>query len=74
MCLAAKQTICNLDAMLLRCSVVLQGLKFVADSGVTVAAVIHQPSYETFCLFDDLLLLAKGGVLVYCGPQASVQV
>lgn len=51
-----------------------QGLRRVALKGVTVAAVIHQPSYETFCMFDDLVLLAKGGRTAYCGPQASVQV
>lgn len=52
----------------------MQGLKRVAQSGVTVAAVIHQPSYETFSLFDDLVLLAKGGLTAYCGQQSEVQV
>eukprot|EP00775_Hariotina_reticulata_P010763 gene10763-10919_t len=52
---------------------VVQALRRVALKGVTVAAVIHQPSYETFCLFDDLVLLAKGGRTAFCGPQASVQ-
>lgn len=39
-----------------------------------MVAVIHQPSYETFSLFDDLVLLAKGGLTAYCGPQQDVQV
>jgi ABC-type multidrug transport system ATPase subunit len=52
----------------------VQGLKHVAQTGVTVTAVIHQPSYETFCLFDDLVLLAKGGLTAYCGPQRDVRV
>lgn len=52
----------------------MQGLKRVAQTGVTVAAVIHQPSYETFSLFDDLVLLAKGGLTAYCGQQSEVQV
>lgn len=52
----------------------VQCLQRVARTGVTVAAVIHQPSYETFCLFDDLILLAKGGVTAYYGPQDGVQV
>jgi hypothetical protein len=52
----------------------LQGLKRVAHTGVTVTAVIHQPSYETFCLFDDLVLLAKGGLTAFVGPQRDVQV
>eukprot|EP00405_Crypthecodinium_cohnii_P035959 CAMPEP_0206546060 /NCGR_PEP_ID=MMETSP0325_2-20121206/12486_1 /ASSEMBLY_ACC=CAM_ASM_000347 /TAXON_ID=2866 /ORGANISM="Crypthecodinium cohnii, Strain Seligo" /LENGTH=1144 /DNA_ID=CAMNT_0054045123 /DNA_START=389 /DNA_END=3823 /DNA_ORIENTATION=- len=34
----------------------------------TVICVIHQPSYKTLLLFDDLVLLATGGVLVYSGP------
>ena len=46
----------------------------VARGGVTAAAVIHQPSYECFSLFDDLLLLGKGGRTVYGGPQEGVQV
>jgi hypothetical protein len=52
----------------------MQGLKRVVQTGVTVTAVIHQPSYETFCLFDDLVLLAKGGLNAYCGPQRDVRV
>ena len=53
---------------------VIQGVQRVARDGVTVAAVIHQPSYETFCMFDDLILLAKGGRTVYFGLQTDVQV
>lgn len=36
--------------------------------GTTVISVIHQPRYETLCLFSDLVLLATGGTLVYAGP------
>ena len=35
---------------------------------MTVVAVIHQPRYEIFTLFDDVLLLGKGGKTVYMGP------
>ena len=45
----------------------------VAHGGVTVAAVIHQPSHLVFGMFDDLLLLGKGGRTVYYGPQLGVQ-
>lgn len=45
----------------------------VARTGVTVAAVIHQPSYETFSMFDDVILLAKGGKTAYYGPVAEVK-
>lgn len=37
----------------------------------TVVSVIHQPRYETLLLFDDLVLLATGGILVYAGPAAN---
>jgi hypothetical protein len=36
-------------------------LQAVVRSGVTAAAVIHQPSWETCLLFDELMLLGKGG-------------
>ena len=32
---------------------------------LTIAAVIHQPRYEIFTLFDDVLLLGKGGKTVF---------
>lgn len=40
--------------------------------GTTVLTVIHQPRFETLCLFDDLLLLAGGGYVVYAGPTEKV--
>jgi ABC-type multidrug transport system ATPase subunit len=39
--------------------------------GTTVIAVIHQPRYETLCLFDDLILLGAGGHLVYAGSTVD---
>jgi len=41
--------------------------------GTTVLCVIHQPRYETLLLFDDLVLLATGGTLVYSGPTMSAK-
>ena len=35
--------------------------------GVIVVASIHQPNWETFALFDKLLLLARGRTM-YFGP------
>ncbi len=49
-------------------------MQAVVRGGVTAAAVIHQPSCEIFEMFDDLLLLGKGGRTVYYGPQSGVQV
>ncbi|RKP05905.1 hypothetical protein THASP1DRAFT_19180 [Thamnocephalis sphaerospora] len=36
---------------------------------LTVAAVIHSPSPQAFNQFDDLLVLGKGGRVVYLGPR-----
>lgn len=47
-------------------------LKAIADLGLTVVAVIHQPRLEIFETFDDLLLLAPGGLTVFMGPQRLV--
>lgn len=40
----------------------------MAKTGRTVICTVHQPSSELFFMFDDLLLLQKGGYLVYFGP------
>lgn len=42
--------------------------------GVTMAAVVHQPSYEIFARFDDLLLLCEGGRTAFYGHISNVQV
>lgn len=47
---------------------VMRVLRNVADTGRTVVCTIHQPSYDVFSAFDDLLLLAQGGRQVYFGP------
>lgn len=39
---------------------VITALRNIAREGKTVIATIHQPSSETFALFDRLLLLAEG--------------
>jgi len=41
--------------------------------GTTVISVIHQPRYDTLCLFDDLTLLGVGGVLVYAGEAQKAR-
>ena len=50
---------------------VVRGLKSVAQSGVNVVVVLHQPRVEILRLFDDLLLLAPGGRTVYAGPTQN---
>ena len=51
---------------------IIQSLLDYADEGACVAAVIHSPSYQVFELFTDVVLLAKGGRMVYTGARANV--
>lgn len=45
----------------------MRGLRRVADSGRAVCATIHQPSIAIFNEFDALLLLKRGGEVVFFG-------
>jgi len=47
--------------------------KAAENQGTTVISVIHQPRYETLCLFSDLILLATGGKLVYGGSAQEAR-
>ncbi|DAZ92658.1 TPA: hypothetical protein N0F65_001618 [Lagenidium giganteum] len=47
--------------------VIMDGVRKVANTGRTIVCTIHQPSYEVFRLFDNLLLLKRGGETVYFG-------
>ncbi|KAK6136188.1 hypothetical protein DH2020_030079 [Rehmannia glutinosa] len=47
----------------------LRALRREALEGVNICMVVHQPSYTLFQNFDDLVLLAKGGLTVYHGPN-----
>jgi len=48
-------------------SLVIKLLRKITDQGRTICATIHQPSSAVFDMFDDLLLLKKGGLSVYYG-------
>jgi ABC-type multidrug transport system ATPase subunit len=53
---------------------VIRALRHVAErGGLTVAAVLHQPRFEIFCLFHDVLLLGPGGRTVYLGPSVAAK-
>ncbi|CAH8386889.1 unnamed protein product [Eruca vesicaria subsp. sativa] len=51
----------------------LKALRHEALEGVNVCMVVHQPSYTLFRMFQDLVLLAKGGLTVYHGPVNEVE-
>ncbi|CAM0149828.1 unnamed protein product [Urochloa decumbens] len=51
----------------------LKALCREALEGTNICAVIHQPSYTLYTMFDDLILLAKGGLIVYIGPVKTVE-
>ncbi|XP_031118123.1 ABC transporter G family member 24-like [Ipomoea triloba] len=51
----------------------LRALRREALEGVNICMVVHQPSYTLFKMFDDLILLAKGGLTVYHGPAKKVE-
>ena len=51
---------------------VLGALKALAGCGMNISCVIHQPRYSVFVLFDELLLLGKGGVTAYMGPTEQM--
>ncbi|XP_073031513.1 ABC transporter G family member 24-like [Primulina eburnea] len=51
----------------------LRSLRREALEGVNICMVVHQPSYTLFQMFDDLILLARGGLTVYHGPVKNVE-
>jgi hypothetical protein len=53
-------------------SVVEMVERFAKESNCTSIAVIHQPRFDTLQLFNQIVLLATGGYLVYSGPATKV--
>ncbi|XP_075502266.1 putative white-brown complex homolog protein 30 [Primulina tabacum] len=54
-------------------NLLLRALRREALEGVSICMVVHQPSYSLYKMFDDLILLAKGGLTVYHGPVKKVE-
>lgn len=54
-------------------SVMENTLQQAKDMHCTVAAVIHQPRFSTLSLFDIVVLLAPGGLLIYAGPVSKAR-
>uniref|UniRef100_H3GDX6 ABC transporter domain-containing protein n=1 Tax=Phytophthora ramorum TaxID=164328 RepID=H3GDX6_PHYRM len=46
---------------------IMDGVRKVADTGRTIVCTIHQPSGVVFSVFDSLLLLKRGGEMVFFG-------
>nr|CAD1816846.1 unnamed protein product [Ananas comosus var. bracteatus] len=49
-------------------AIVMRAVKNVAETGRTVVCTIHQPSIDIFEAFDELILMKRGGELIYAGP------
>lgn len=51
---------------------VIKAVASVAATRRTVICTVHQPSAALFSAFHDLLLLQRGGYMVYFGPIGRV--
>ncbi|KAK7392996.1 hypothetical protein VNO78_21446 [Psophocarpus tetragonolobus] len=49
-------------------AVVIRTVRNTVDTGRTVVCTIHQPSIDIFENFDELLLMKRGGQVIYGGP------
>ncbi|XP_008786438.3 ABC transporter G family member 45-like [Phoenix dactylifera] len=49
-------------------AIIMRTVRKTVDTGRTIVCTIHQPSIDIFEAFDELLLMKKGGQLIYGGP------
>ncbi|EFJ13280.1 hypothetical protein SELMODRAFT_424638 [Selaginella moellendorffii] len=49
-------------------AIVMRTVRNTMDTGRTVVCTIHQPSIDIFESFDELLLMKRGGQVIYAGP------
>ncbi|KAI8569216.1 hypothetical protein RHMOL_Rhmol02G0261700 [Rhododendron molle] len=49
-------------------AIVMRTVRNTVDTGRTVVCTIHQPSIDIFESFDELLLMKRGGQVIYTGP------
>ncbi|CAN6452397.1 unnamed protein product [Victoria cruziana] len=48
-------------------AIVMRAVRNTVDTGRTVVCTIHQPSIDIFEAFDELLLMRRGGQVIYAG-------
>lgn len=68
--LLADEPLSGLDAFVARN--VMQTLKDLASSGRTLIVSVHQPRSDIWQMFDNVLLLVKGGKTGYSGPTSRI--
>ncbi|CAN1270070.1 ABC transporter G family member 39 [Linum perenne] len=49
-------------------AIVMRTVRSTVETGRTVVCTIHQPSIDIFEAFDELLLMKRGGQVIYGGP------
>ncbi|XP_057981312.1 pleiotropic drug resistance protein 2-like isoform X2 [Malania oleifera] len=49
-------------------AIVMRAVRNTVNTGRTVVCTIHQPSIDIFEAFDELLLMKRGGQVIYAGP------
>ncbi|XP_022848356.1 pleiotropic drug resistance protein 2-like [Olea europaea var. sylvestris] len=49
-------------------AIVMRAVRNTVDTGRTIVCTIHQPSIDIFEAFDELLLMKRGGRVIYAGP------
>lgn len=52
-------------------AIVMRTVRNTVDTGRTVVCTIHQPSIDIFEAFDELLLMKRGGQVIYMGPLGT---
>ncbi|CAN6452411.1 unnamed protein product [Victoria cruziana] len=52
-------------------AIVMRTVRNTVDTGRTVVCTIHQPSIDIFEAFDELLLMKRGGQVIYAGPLGA---
>lgn len=52
-------------------AIVMRTVRNIVNTGRTIVCTIHQPSVDIFESFDELLLMKRGGKLIYAGPLGN---